>query len=135
MNLDVSTKKGYDIATALRGPDVGCFALKYIITGWVREQCGVSSKHTWVRTIEVGEGNMLRAKGEVNHLYKHVPTRVGMRHWARHAALAVDHLNADHWLRELTHLLKDLTQVCTKENLDNVLGWLDNYSTKGGEAK
>jgi len=127
VNLDVSTKEGYDIATALRGPDVGCSALKHIITGWIRGQCGVFYGDSWVRTDKVSDAMILRAKAEVDRLYKHPPTRMGMYHWVRHAALAVDHLDADHWLREFTHALKNLMGDCTKENLNNVLGWLDAY--------
>lgn len=127
MKLDVSTEIGYDIAAALRGPDVGFPTLKYIVTGWIRAQVGVS--RGWVRrTEELNEATLLRARAEVKHLYAHVPTRVGMRHWVLHATLAIDHLDADHWLQEFTHSLKDLMEHPTEESLGNVIGWLDAYA-------
>lgn len=41
--LDVTTQEGYDIACALRGPDVGSLAiLKVVVTGRLRHLVGIS---------------------------------------------------------------------------------------------
>jgi len=140
MNLDVSTREGYAIATALRGPDKDYTTLKWIITGWIRNKCGVpSDSGVRVRTERLTDKTILRAKAEVNRLFGDKSDRVVIRHWVLHAIGAINHLGRNRWLWNLTQTLMDMMICCTQTNKENVLWWLDHYPTKeqveGGENK
>lgn len=49
MLLDVSTKEGYDIACALRGPDIDLPGLKALFTARLRALIGIKPVTVWTR--------------------------------------------------------------------------------------
>ena len=130
MNLDVSTKEGYLLATAMRGPDVQYLKLKYIITGWIRAQCGVTHGNCVVRDRELTERNILRAKAEVDQLYTDYPARVAMRHWSGHAYSAIRLFPKSvyqDWLASFTRALHSMLIAPNEVSRARVHDWLDAY--------
>lgn len=127
MNLNISTGKGYAIAAALRGPDVGYPALEHIVTRWIRERCEVPPER------RLGGCDFEKAKREIEHLFVHNTLRGFMEHWVRHCCQAIDLLEeVDPWVWNFTHVLADMLEDPTEENKANALWWLDNYRRKVG---
>jgi len=135
--LDINTKEDYDLATALRGPDLQYPKLKYIITGWIRGQLNlVHHCFCQVRHGELTAHDVNMAKGEVEHLFACPHQHSAMYHWLRHAASAIV------WLRdsrtdpvgrreeELIHaligMIRHPANVITK-NKERVLRYLDDW--------
>jgi len=137
--LDITTKEGYDLATALRGPDQDYPKLKYIVTGWIRGKLNLVTTVCQAITVyQVRHGELTphdvdMAKEEVKHLFACPHQHGAMLHWASHATQAI------RWLRpsltspvgrrerELTHELIGMLRHSTKRNKARVLGCLDNW--------
>ena len=130
MNLDVSTKEGYLLATAMRGPDVQYLKLKYIITGWIRAQCGVTYGNCSVRNRELTKSDVCRAKEEVDQLYADHHARPAMKHWTGHAFSAIRQFPKSvyqDWLSGFTRALHAMLLVPNVVLKARVHDWLDNY--------
>jgi len=53
MKIDISTTDGYDVATALRGPDFSAPNLKEVFTARIRSACGVELSYAVSRDYPV----------------------------------------------------------------------------------
>ncbi len=96
MIINTRTQRGYDIATALRGPDFKCrvrgkyinvdATLKYIFTARLRTIVGVRDKEVVIRP----GGSSAHLVGSVSRLidmiehHGHVFDVSGMEHWLKH---------------------------------------------------
>lgn len=120
MIVDLSTRKGYDIACALRGPDVGLLGLKWILTARLRFMIGVSRDtggdirdtqpiSDWfthrmykkanedIEFLErldgtVRTGNYFRYTNPDDPMYMYWKVQCGILHWLRHVLDALDHI-------------------------------------------
>jgi len=131
--LDINTREGYDLATALRGPDLQYPKLKYIITGWIRGMLNLAINGCQVRHGELTSHDVNMAKGEVEHLFACPHHHRAMIHWAYHATLAIKWLRdsptgpVGRRERELTHELIGMLRHPTSRNKDRVLRHLDDW--------
>lgn len=116
MYIDLRTKRGYDIATALVGSGTEGFPiLKWLITGSIRAACGVDSRICNIRLGKVGEKlspfTRDRLLSEVRRLRCQLPKdrTLGdvMNHWVGHAVEAMNSLPSlrDTWERDFTVVL------------------------------
>lgn len=134
MNVDLSTKMGYLLACALRGPDLGYSTLKYILTGWLRQQCGVFYGDSVVRTKALSKNDVLLAKGEVSCIFNTPDHHLAMYHWSEHVSLALGELGykrGDLWLANLAWLLGVMLRNPTQENRLSVHKCLDAIHKPG----
>jgi len=92
VNVDLSTNRGYTLATALRGPDAAYTILKYIVTGWLRNKCGVSGGRCLVRYERLDAGDMARARCEVEDLRENKSLYGPMVHWLIHSRGAINRI-------------------------------------------
>jgi len=132
MNLDVSTRKDYIIATALTGSGIQALTpLKRFITGEIRRACGVPS--------ECG-GPLVRDRPtDIEAVRRHVHwlhTRVkehrflrqAVVHWVTHARRALVELGEDDcWLFRFVHLLGELVY---NPHRNGVLEGIDKHLDK-----
>ena len=133
MKLDVSTKEGYLLATAMRGPDVQYLKLKYIITGWIRAQCGVTYEYCTVRANTLTEEDIREAKEEVDQLCKDYHARPAMHHWLRHMTNSVEMFPSSAYQGWLARFIRCLFGVvCHQTEASKALVYkcLDDYPTK-----
>ena len=135
MKLDINTKNGYILATALRGPDANYRALKWIITGWIRAQCIASARYSMVRRSMLNKQDIINAKSAVTELYQQLwdykPLQRIMLHWVMHCSQAIELLgNGDKESRWLLCFLVALGALLRNPSLykvEEVHRWLDNY--------
>jgi len=91
VKVDLSTNGGYTLATALRGPDAAYNVLKWIITGWLRNKCGVSeARRCMVRPTQLDKGSLFVAKREVDELRWNKSLYRPMLHWLIRARRAIN---------------------------------------------
>jgi len=131
VKVDLSTRKGYLLACALRGPDLVYPKLKYILTGWLRQQFGVSYGDSVVRTKALSKTDILLAKGEVSCIFNTPDHHLAMYHWSEHVSLALKELGyepGELWLASLAWLLGVMLRNPTHENRLNVHKCLDTIT-------
>lgn len=94
--LDVSTKRGYDIATALRGLDlVFARALKYVLAARIRWLVGTDSDWGWVREHPLSNNARwvtVGLKEELEQLLESDAYTGALRHYLMHTMEACHHL-------------------------------------------
>lgn len=114
MKLDVSTDKGYTLASAIRGPDLPrCSTLKFVFTARIRELCGVPA--TWsgweipvVRSAKPGpldDADCSNLASEIEHARAADDTRTAILHWLVHTLEALQELNKPP-SAEITYLIE-----------------------------
>ena len=89
MKLDVSTRRGYDIATALRGPDRpgdGAEAFKQLVTAPLRHLVGVDSEFCIVRNPDSARVSTVVSEAAAFSMAD--------AHVRRHARRAYEHLRS-----------------------------------------
>jgi len=101
MYIDLCTKRGYSIATALAGNGTEGFPiLKWLITGSIRAACGVDKRACQVRLGGIGEKlspfTRNRLLSEVRQLRRRLVRDLTLRnvmdHWVAHAIGAMNNL-------------------------------------------
>jgi len=138
VNVDLSTDRGYTLATALRGPDAAYTILKYIVTGWLRSKCGASSTRCIVRSTRLDEGDIARARWEVGDLRENKSLYGPMIHWLIHSRDAISGIRGDdpegRWLMDFIQALVFMLRVPSNETQAQVFRLLYAYS-EGGEKE
>lgn len=92
--IDLSTQKGYDIACAMRGPDVDLPALKWVFTARIRHLCGVKS-NVWVRDKPLSSWTLVGTKEITRSMIVEEILSTDCRHllhWACHVRDALTSL-------------------------------------------
>jgi len=100
VKVDLSTKRGYILAAAVRGPDLEYPALKHVVTAWIRGKCGVVHPACVVRVVALSKTNIADARKEVDSLIPLGTESDAMGHWVDHASGAIDELGdfTEEWL-------------------------------------
>lgn len=138
MNVDLSTDRGYTLATALRGPDAAYTILKYIVTGWLRNKCGVSDARCMVRPTRLNEIDLARARCEVGDLRENKSLYGPMLHWLIHSRRAINCIGGKdpeaRWLLDFMWALEDMLRIPSNQTQAQVFRVLYAYSV-GGEKE
>lgn len=91
--IDLSTERGYDIACAMRGPDIevpGSGALKIVVTGRIRALAGAGPVYGVVRHRHIS----IDTAGALCAYLPAMRATPGLMHYLGHALRAADHLGA-----------------------------------------
>ena len=137
MNLDASTRMGYDIAAALVGSGVYQIpTLKQLITWSVREACGITHCNTWVGKLGTKPRDFHRLRLLVvevkwlRHRLREDPTlRIVVHRWLTHAVRGMENLIPLRytWLCEFTTALEVATGIANYHAYDN--DWKEAWDT------
>jgi len=142
VKVDLSTDRGYTLATALRGPDAAYTTLKWIITGWLRSKCGVSEAQCIVRPRRLDAGSIARARREVEDLRENKSLYGPTLHWLIHSRDAINRVGEfdleGRWLVDFIQALVFMLRIPSDETQAQVFRLLYAYSERlkwGGEKE
>lgn len=141
--LDVTTREGYDIACALRGPDLPRLEfLKFLLVGRLRGLIGVKYTHgCFVQEKLPAVGRIREAQGEWAAFWRwkgrigdklienrHVRDYIvrALTHWASHLSLAFKTLQIIQPSDEVSFLY-DIANAL-RDDTDSVIGKLESYA-------
>jgi len=135
MKLDISTREGYNVATALIGPGTyNLSTLKELVTGEIRRVCKVSPGPLTRDGLIDTEALRRETLWLHNAVVRNVHLRTIMTHWLSHACAGLIELGCehDHWLHRFVFLLNVMVRTphCD-DTLERVDRHLDKFTEEG----
>lgn len=131
VKVDLSTRRGYTIATSLRGPDLEYTGLKHVVTAWIRSKCGVTHPACNVRVKHLNKADIADARKEVDSLTPLGTESEAMGHWVDHAIGALGELGTldeeGVWLEYFLSRLASVLINPSTANKERVHRCLDQY--------
>lgn len=125
MKIDLSTEEGYDLAAAVRGPDIRTLEasfLKELFTAFIRGHLGISSEYGWSRKEgEFPKRSLSWYNRSIEDVFSFAVNNEAMNHYIAHVLCALNHINST----ESLHLRKLVSALVRMDRKDFVQAYKD----------